>query len=89
MKMNPRPVQTLCSSQIQRIACGSMHSTVLIGDANQVSTFSSQYYSTSDTLKNYWVCDLRGLAQSSHNYNEDGYDDEVPDDAEGRVKNPK
>ena len=26
MKMNPRPVQTLCSSNIHKIACGSMHS---------------------------------------------------------------
>lgn len=34
MKMNPRPVQTLCSSVIQRIACGSMHSLALIGDSS-------------------------------------------------------
>ncbi len=32
MKTNPRPVQTLCSSTLQKIACGSMHSVVLIGD---------------------------------------------------------
>jgi alpha-tubulin suppressor-like RCC1 family protein len=32
MKMNPRPVQTLCSSQIHSIAAGSMHSAALLGD---------------------------------------------------------
>ena len=40
-KMNPRPVQTLCSSMIHRIACGSLHSVGLIGDAVPVSTYST------------------------------------------------
>ena len=31
-KMNPRPVQTLCSSHIHRIAAGSMHSVALLGE---------------------------------------------------------
>lgn len=39
-----------------------MHSVVSIGDPNQVSTFSSQYYGSNETLKNYWLCDMRGLA---------------------------
>lgn len=51
-KMNPRPVQTLCSSTIQKIACGSMHSQALIGDSNQVSTYTSQYYSWSENPNN-------------------------------------
>ena len=64
MKMNPRPVQTLCSSLIQRIGCGSMHSMALVGDSSQISTFSPQYYANNDVISNPWGCDIKGLSNN-------------------------
>lgn len=61
----------------------------LIGDSNHVSTFSSQYYSANESLKNYWIQDLRGLATNAYTGLDNAQDDRVPDDGEGRVKNPK
>jgi hypothetical protein len=89
MKMNPRPVQTLCSSLIHRIACGSMHSLALIGDSSQISTYSAQYYSNNDILMNYWSADIRALCTKDIDSESDRFEDEVPDDGEGKIKNPK
>ena len=41
-----------------------MHSLTLIGDSQQISTLSSQYYAGAnsfDVLSNYWSCDARSL----------------------------
>jgi len=68
MKMNPRPVQNLCSSTIHKLACGSMHSLALIGDPQQVSNLSSQYYAGAnsfDVMQNYWVCDFGGAIKKT------------------------
>jgi len=89
MKMNPRPVQTLCSSLIQKIACGGMHSMALIGDSSLVSTYSSQYYSSNEQITSHWLCNIRPLALRNADYYDDLQDYDVPDDGEGRVKNPK
>ncbi len=90
LKLNPRPVQTLCSSLISKIACGSYHSLALIGESSQVSTLTQQYYANNEALMNYWQCDIRGLGnRDSYAENNSNLDEEVPDDGEGRVKNPK
>ena len=61
MKMNPRPVQTLCSSLIHKIAAGSMHSLALIGDSSAITTNNQQLYVNNDLLQNHWSCDMMGL----------------------------
>ena len=74
-----------------------MHSVALVGDSTQISTLSPQYYSNNDVLINYWASDIRGLSFNSYNQKNGLYDgeteldkfDEVPDDGEGRIKNPK
>ena len=83
MKMNPRPVQTLCSSTINKIACGSMHSLALIGDPQQVQNISSQYYAGAnsfDSLQHYWVSDFGNMSSSLDKkatiMNERGIDDD-------------
>lgn len=89
VKSNPRPVQTLCSSLVSRIACGSMHSLALIGDSSQISTLSPQYYANNDQLNNNWACDIKGLSYNGRQSERLGYDEEVPNDGEGKIKNPK
>ena len=68
MKMNPRPVQTLCSSLVNRIACGSGHSLALIGETSQISTLSAQFYAGNENLTNYWQCDIRGLGTKENRF---------------------
>lgn len=62
MKMNPRPVQNLCSSQIHSIAAGSMHSAALLGDQQQLSQFSHSFFLNTDLLYNPWIIDIRQIA---------------------------
>ena len=90
MKMNPRPVQTLCSSLINKIACGSMHSIALIGDNANVQPLSPQYNGNNDDIINNWICDIRDLGNKDRDDDDDLMkDDEIPEDREGKVKNPK
>ena len=90
MKSNPRPVQTLCSSDIHRISCGSTHSLALIGDSSQVSTLSPNYKANNDVLVNTWQCDMRGVSLNRGKDKEDGEEEElVVETGEGVIKNPK
>jgi alpha-tubulin suppressor-like RCC1 family protein len=54
LKLNPRPVQSLSSGKINKIACGSAHSLALLGDASNVTTLSPNYYAANETLSNSW-----------------------------------
>lgn len=92
MKMNPRPVQTLCSSTINKIACGSMHSLALIGDPQQVQNISSQYYAGAnsfDALQHYWVSDFGNMSCSLDKkatmINERGIDDDWGTEGGGAI----
>lgn len=90
MKSNPRPVQALCSSQISRISCGSMHSLAIVGDSTQITTFSAQHYAHNNTINNPWSCDIRGLNfQAIPEQLGDNKEYQVPNDGEGKIKNPK
>jgi len=55
MKMNPRPIQTLCSSHIHKIAAGSLHSLALLGDASALTTIANNFYLNSEVLGNPWA----------------------------------
>lgn len=50
MKMNPRPVQALCSSHIHKIAAGSKHSVALLGNSNTLSTLSMNNYINAEVI---------------------------------------
>lgn len=54
MKLNPRPVQSLASGKIHKIAAGSSHSMALLGDASDVTTLSPNYYAGNEILSNSW-----------------------------------
>ena len=60
MKMNPRPVQTLCGCHVHRIAAGSMHSSAVIGDSRLIESLT--YNLSQDLLSNPWAIDIRGLS---------------------------
>lgn len=53
-KLNPRPIQSLASGKIQRIAAGSSHSLAVLGDAADVTTLSSNFYAGNEVLSNSW-----------------------------------
>jgi hypothetical protein len=65
--MNPRPVQTLCSSHIHRIAAGSMHSVALLGEEKHLSNLMHNFFLNSDLLSNPWIVDIRNLDQRPKN----------------------
>lgn len=80
----------MTSSHISRMACGSMHSVALIGDSSQVSTLSPNYYANNDVLTNSWMCDMRGLSLNARGDRSFlNFDLDIPDDGDGRIKNPK
>jgi alpha-tubulin suppressor-like RCC1 family protein len=54
LKLNPRPVQSLASGKIHKIAAGSAHSLALLGDASDVTTLSPNYYAGTEILSNSW-----------------------------------
>jgi hypothetical protein len=60
MKLNPRPVQTLSSGTIHKIACGSSHSLALLGDASNITTLSPNYYAANEILSNQWGTSSQG-----------------------------
>lgn len=61
IKMNPRPIQSLCNTNIHRLAAGSQHSLALLGDSTQLQNLSHSFYLNSDLLNNPWVIDTRRL----------------------------
>lgn len=67
-----------------------MHSSALIGDSSTISTYSPSFYASTDGLVNTWNCDIRALnCRDQDSSNDYAYiDDEVPDDGEGKIKNP-
>jgi alpha-tubulin suppressor-like RCC1 family protein len=75
-KINPRPVQTLCAAPITKIACGAVHSMAVLGDANTISTLSSQYYASNDVLSNIWSIDYSYRGGSGVE-DEENYDDDM------------
>jgi len=85
-------VNNLCTAQINRISCGSLHSMALVGDIGQISTLSSLYYTGSEKLTSHWTCDVRGLNVRVKDRAESGEleSDEVPqDEEEAKIKYPK
>lgn len=38
-----------------------MHSSALIGESNNISTYSPSFYASNDGLINLWQCDIRAL----------------------------
>ena len=61
LKMNPRPIQSLCNTNIHRLAAGSQHSLALLGDSTQLQNLSHSFYLNSDLLNNPWNIDIRKL----------------------------
>ncbi len=59
LKMNPRPIQPLCNTNIHRLAAGSQHSVALLGDSTQLQNLSHSFYLNSDLLSNPWNIDIR------------------------------
>jgi hypothetical protein len=62
MKMNPRPIQSLCNTNIHRLAAGSQHSLALLGDSTKLQNLSHSFYLNSDLLNNPWNIDIRKLS---------------------------
>lgn len=67
MKMNPRPVQTLCPANIHCIAAGSMHSVALLGEANQLNQLVHNFFLNSDLLANPWIIDIQHVSGREQN----------------------
>jgi alpha-tubulin suppressor-like RCC1 family protein len=61
LKMNPRPIQPLCNTNIHRLAAGSQHSLALLGDSTQLQNLSHSFYLNSDLLINPWHIDIRKI----------------------------
>ena len=67
MKMNPRPIQTLCAGHIYSIAAGSQHSVALLGEQAQMNALTTNFFVNSDILNNPWIIDIRQLDENRQN----------------------
>lgn len=61
-KMNPRPVQSLHTTNVHKLAAGSQHSLALLGDSNSLTAMAANFFLNSDVLQNPWAIDFRKLS---------------------------
>jgi len=61
-KMNPRPIQSLLTTNVHKLAAGSLHSMALLGDSNHLTAMAANFFLNSDLLNNPWSIDFRKLS---------------------------
>ena len=70
-KMNPRPVQSLHTTNVHKMAAGQVHSLALLGDSNQLTAMAANFFLNSDILSNPWTIDYRRLGGPESTLNRD------------------